>query len=134
MNDENVILELNVEEIEETTIPSNTYFVHNGRIIGMVDGLEAIRQAVEKILLTQLFEWEIYSEIYGIETDRLIGQSFDFVKADIERTITDALLYDDRVESIESFEIVQEEKETLHVKFTVNTIEGSFTTGSEVAL
>lgn len=134
MDDENIILDLNIEEIEETTVPSKTYFVQNGRIIGQVDGIEAIRQAVEKILLTQLFQWEIYSEMYGVETDRLLGQSFDFVIADIERTIQDALAYDDRIEGIEDFEILDTEKDRMHISFTVNSIEGTFNTETEVAL
>lgn len=120
------------QEIEETTLPSLTYAVHNNRIIGMIDGLDSVRQAVEKILLTQLFEWEIYSEVYGIETDRLLGQDFDFVKSDIERTIEDALLYDDRIEAIEDFEILKEEKNLLSVFFRVVSIYGTLEVEREV--
>lgn len=134
LSDQPISLSLGTQEIEETTIPSKTYKVHNNRIIGTTDGLDAIRQAVEKILLTQLFEWEIYSEVYGIESDRLIGQSFDFVRSDIERTIEDALFNDDRIESIENFQIVEERKESMHVSFRVISIEGSFEIESEVQL
>lgn len=133
-NWQNAELDLANEEIEETTIPSKTYRVHNGRIIGMVDGLEAVRQAVEKILRTQLFEWSIYSDLYGVETDRFIGQDFDYVKSDLERTIEEGLLYDDRVEMLENFEFVRQEKDELHVYFDVITVDGSFPVEGEVPL
>lgn len=126
MVDEPISLNLNSEDIEETTLPSLTYHVQNNRITGKVDGLESIRQAVHKILLTELFEWEIYSEIYGTELNRLIGQDFDFVLSDIERTVEDALTYDDRVEGIENFEIMEQENDRLHIRFNVVSIEGSF--------
>lgn len=132
--EEPVILDLQTEVIDEITIPSRTYQVKNGRIIGHCDGLNAIRQAVDKILKTQLFDWEIYSETYGVETDRLIGQDFDFVKADIERTMADALSYDDRIEVIEDFEIVSTEDDVMVISFTVITNDGAFTAENEVIL
>ena len=132
--EEPIILDLQTEVIDEITIPSRTYQVKNGRIIGHVDDLNAIRQAVDKILKTQLFDWEIYSETYGVETDRLIGQDFDFVKADIERTMADALSYDDRIEGIEDFEILSTEGDVMAISFTVITNDGAFTAENEVIL
>lgn len=133
-NWQNIELDLANEEIEETTIPSKTYRVHNGRIIGTVDGLGAVRQAVEKILRTQLFEWSIYSDLYGVETDRFIGQEFDYVKSDLERTIEEGLLYDDRIEMLENFKFTRQEKDELHVYFDVVTVDGSFPVEGEVPL
>lgn len=129
-----VEMDLQNEEIEETLLPSKTYAIHNGRIIGSIDGVEAVRQAVEKILITQLFSHEIYSETYGIESDRLLGQNFDFVKADVERTIEDALLMDDRIEEIADFRIISETKDSLQIGFTVLSVEGIFPIESEVAV
>ena len=79
---------VDIRNIEEVVLPSYTYQVKNGRIHGYIDGLEAMRQAVEKILLTERFEWVIYSSNYGVELERLIGKPYDFVKADLERTIS----------------------------------------------
>lgn len=123
---EPIVLNFDMEDVEETILPSLTYQVHNDRIIGKVDGLEAVRQAVEKILNTQLFQWEIYSETYGIESNRLIGKDFDFVLADIERTIEDALTFDDRIDGIENFRVINQLKDSLEVSFDVATIAGSF--------
>lgn len=122
------------EEIEEQLLPTRTYGIKNGRIQDHIDGLDAVAQAVDKILSTERFEHEIYSEDYGAEMDRLIGQDFDFVESDIERTITDALSVDDRIESIENFIFEKAGTDSAFVKFTVVAIEGSIVIEREVAL
>lgn len=122
------------EEIEEQLLPTRTYGIKNGRIQDHIDGLDAVAQAVDKILSTERFEHEIYSEDYGAEMDRLIGQDFDFVESDIERTITDALSVDDRIESIDNFIFEKAGTDSAFVKFTVVAIEGSIVIEREVAL
>jgi len=119
-------------EREEMVLPSTTYHVHNGRILGRIDGIDAIAQAVDKILRTELFAYVIYGPNYGIELERLIGEEMDFVKADLERTISEALLADDRIESISDFEMFQSKKNTLMCEFKVQTLEGSYTQTWEV--
>ena len=121
-------------ELEETVLPSRTYHVKNGRILSQVDGLDSIVQAVDKLLKTERFAYVIYSQNYGVELERFIGQNFDFVKADLERTISDALLVDDRIDHIGDFEMEQTNGNTLSCRFMVNTIEGEFRSGTEVVL
>ena len=125
--------DLELLELEETFLPSQTYHVRNGRILGKVDGLDAVVQAVDKLLKTERFAYVIYQD-YGVELERFIGQNFDFIQADLERTITDALLVDDRIEGISDFEMEQTKKDTLWCRFRVNTIEGSFITSTEVTI
>jgi len=122
------------ESLEAEVLPSRTYRIVDGRIIGMVEGLDAIRQAVDKILLTERFQHLIYDENYGVELARLIGEDFEFVKADLERTITDAITSDERVESITNFMREQSDKSTLMCSFTVNTVEGNYSHNLEVDL
>lgn len=110
------------EEIE--VMPTKTYLVSGGRIQGFVYEMDAMRQAVEKILLTQRFEDIIYFGDYGVETDRLIGQSIDFVTSDLQRTVSDALLTDDRIQEIQDFRIVDIRDDTLWCAFSVQTIHG----------
>ena len=71
------------DEIEEQLLPTRTYKVKNGRIQEMTNGLDAIAQAVDKVLQTERFEFVIYSEDYGTELDRFIGQDFSYVEADL---------------------------------------------------
>lgn len=110
------------EEIE--VMPTKTYLVSGGRIQGFIYEMEAMRQAVEKILLTQRFEDLIYFGDYGVETDRLIGQSIDFVTSDLQRTVSDALLTDDRIQEIQNFRIVDVTDDSIHCAFGVQTIHG----------
>lgn len=57
--------------------PTRTYYVDQTtkRIVGMTDGQQAMRQAVEIILNIERFYWQIYSPYFGIQWDGLIGQS-----------------------------------------------------------
>ena len=44
-----------IEEIELITLPSFTYAIKNGRIIGKLDGKDAMLQAIDKLLRTRRF-------------------------------------------------------------------------------
>lgn len=123
-----------LQDLEYQPLPTKTYHVEGHRIIGTVDGLEAIRQAVDKILRTERFINLIYSADYGIELMDLIGADFEFVKADLERVITEALTADDRVRDVSDFEMKQISSDSLLCRFTIDTAEGSYSTEAEVVV
>lgn len=118
-------------EIEEQ--PTKTYKMdlETMRIIGSVDGLDAMRQAVFKILNTERYNYMIYSWNYGVEMTDLIGQDKGVAYPEIKRNITEALLQDDRITSVDSFEFTSE-REKVNVTFTVHTIEGDIEIGKVV--
>lgn len=119
---------------EEVIIePSKTYGILNGRVTGWIDELEAVKQSVEKILQTERFDYVIYSDNYGIELNHLIGESYDLVVAEIERVVKEALLYDERILSVDDFSIVQQEKNSLLITFIVTSIFGAFEVEQEVS-
>lgn len=121
---------------DETAIQLNasrTYRMDpiNKMIRGRTEGIDALRQAVSKILMTERQSYLIYGVDYGIEAERLIGKDMDFVKADIERTVKDALSQDNRI--IEILDFVYEIKgDTLAVSFFVHSIYGDFKIETEV--
>ncbi|CUO92008.1 phage-like element PBSX protein%2C XkdS [Clostridium baratii] len=123
-----------VSEIEDTVQSSKTYKIDsfNGRITRKIDELEAIKQAIFKILQTERFENVIYDDSYGVELVGLIGKPKEFVKSDIERIIKEALLVDERILGIENFNIVDETKDILKIEFKVNSIYGDIKLESEV--
>lgn len=125
-----------VSEIEDTVQSSKTYRVDsfNGRITRKIDELEAIKQAVFKILQTERFENVIYDASYGVELVGLIGKPKEFVKSDIERIIKEALSVDERILGIENFNIVDDVKENLKIEFKVNSIYGDIKLESEVTI
>lgn len=128
--------EIEIIDMEIVQEPSYTYKldIESGRIRGMVDDLDAVIQAVQKILWTERYSCVIYNSEYGVELERLIGQEYDYIKSDLERTITEALLTDNRILGIENFEIEKTGLNSLHASFTVNSTEGSVPVETEVMI
>jgi phage baseplate assembly protein W len=116
-----------VSNMENSIQSSKTYKLDsfNGRITRKIDELESIKQAVFKILQTERFENVIYDDNYGVELAGFIGKPKDFVKNDIERTIKDALLADERILAIESFNVIDDVKDNFKIEFKINSIFGN---------
>lgn len=130
----NVNSTLDIDIVEQEQQPSLTWQLdlNSGRIKGQIDGADAIRQAIEKILLTERYAYRIYSWNYGVELVFYIGKDTDFVMADAERSIRDALLQDDRILNIYNFKAELVEKESVKVSFTVETAAGNFDYEKEI--
>lgn len=114
--------------------PSYTYRLDldKKRIVGHVDAMDAIRQAVFKIMLTERYAYLIYDYTYGVELEEFIGKSFEYVAADIDRACREALLEDDRVISVDEFNLSKTGLNSLQVTFMVQTVEGTYLTSWEV--
>jgi hypothetical protein len=94
------------------------------RILGTCDKLEAVRQTVYKILNTERYSFLIYSWNYGIELIHLYGKSPMYVCPELERMVKEALLQDDRIKAVDSFEFDTSKKGVVSAKFTVHTLYG----------
>lgn len=110
---------------EDERMPSLTPKIdfERNRIIGTIDDIEAMQQAIYLILQTERYESIIYNWYYGVEFDTLIGKSKELVTSELERRIREALTEDDRINSITDFEIEFTSDKAI-VSFTVNTIFG----------
>ncbi|EPR12309.1 DUF2634 domain-containing protein [Ruminiclostridium papyrosolvens] len=106
--------------------PGRTYKMNleEMRIGGSVDGIEAIKQAIYKILNTQKFQYLIYSWDYGIELTDLFGESTALVYSEIENRIREALQEDDRITDVRDFSFESGKRQVL-VRFTAYTTEGT---------
>lgn len=106
--------------------PSKNYKmnVESDTISGTCDKLEAMKQVVYKILNTERYQYIIYSWNYGIELLDLYGEPTTYVCPELQRRITEALIQDDRINSVDNFEFDLTEKRTVKVTFTVHTIFG----------
>lgn len=113
-------------DIEVVTQPDLTYRMYIGqeRIQGTCEGLEAIRQAIYKILNTERYDHVIYSWNYGIRLIDLYGEPMTYVIPELERRIQNALSIDDRVLSCDNFEFDTSQRNSVLVKFTAHTIYG----------
>lgn len=114
-------------DLEVETQPSKNYkmYIEQNIINGFCDELEAMQQVIYKILNTERYEHIIYSWDYGIELLDLYGEPVTYVCPELERRITEALVQDDRIESVDNFEFDTSEKRTVKATFTVHTIFGS---------
>ena len=121
--------------VEIVRQPSLSWYINKdtNRIEGTVDGLAAVRQAVEIILNAQRFRWQIYQPYSGMDWEGLIGQDAGYVGAELQRRLIDALTVDDRVTGISNYNYTAE-GDTLTATFVVNTVFGSFDESAEVML
>ena len=115
-------------ELKVETEPSKNYKMklEQNSIGDYIDELESMKQVVYKILNTERYQYLIYSWDYGIELMDLIGEPTSFVIAELERRISEALLQDDRITSVDSFEYDYSKKGEVMVTFTIYTIFGNF--------
>ena len=89
-------------------------------IMREIDGLEALKQSIRRVLQTERYSNSIYDHRYGVELDDLIGEDMGFARIDVERRIKEALMEDDRIEEVSEFTTRINGNE-LHVTCTVVT-------------
>lgn len=120
-------VELNMETIEKQTMPSLTWKINEERaeVRGTVDELEAVKQAVHKILQTERYRYAIYDWNYGVELEELYGKNVTYVIPELKKRIEEALLADDRVTAVTDFSFIQE-KGSVTAEFLVHTIFGEW--------
>ena len=116
--------------------PSNTYKLDTKkeRVRGFVDGLEAVRQAVYKIINTERYDYVMYSWDYGIELHDLFGRAKNYVISELPRRITEALTHDDRITTVNNFVFDDSLRDIVSVQFTVHSTEGIFDETLEVRI
>lgn len=114
--------EIEIEEISNFTYCMN---IEKKQIVGTIDDLEAIKQAVYIMLNVERMDYEIYSDDFGVEFDELIGEPIPYVLSELKRRITECLTYDDRIEDVDEFEF-EVAGGNVHATFYVYTIFGKF--------
>ena len=115
--------------------PTKTYRMNIEKmtISGFAYGKEAMAQAIYKILSTIRFNEVIYSWNYGAEISGLPGRSREYIYSVIRERITEALLQDDRITDVNSFEF-ESGRDYVHVTFTAVTTEGTVPYETEVTI
>jgi len=113
-------------DFEIVTQPTKTYRMdmENQQIRGYADSLEAMKQAIYKIVNTERYQYIMYSWNYGIELLDLFGEPISYVIPEVKRRIREALVWDDRINSVDNFETNLPEKGVLYISFTAHTIFG----------
>lgn len=110
------------------------FIVRDGKL-AEVEGIEALKVWIEKILKTEKFKFKIYEtgeiDEYGITLLELInsGHPQIYIQAEIQRTVTETLEKNVEIINVDEFSFSRD-KRTLVVNFTVNSVYG--TVGQEV--
>lgn len=114
------------DNIKITQQPTKTYQMdfENERVIGNVEGLEAMKQAIFKILNTERYQYLVYSWNYGSEFQDLFGMPVTYVCPELERRITEALTWDKRIKEVTDFSFDTSLRGAVKASFTVHTIYG----------
>lgn len=128
---DNVIEELKVEEKQNQgktflyDFKKGDFVIKDGRLVE-VEGREAIKVWIEKILRTEKFKFEIYKEDEGIDEygisikDLILGKKVPqfFLQSELRREIEEALKKHSEIDRIEDFR-TEQELVTLKIYFTV---------------
>lgn len=109
--------------------PTKTYKMElykGNYILGFVDSQKAMEQAIYKIIRTERYKYIIYSWNYGIELEDLFGMPVEYCIVELERRISEALLQDNRIIGVHSFEFdTENERGTVLIKkFVAETLFG----------
>lgn len=124
-----VVPELPIVGIQtDTQAPNKTYKLDfdRGRIVGYVDGEDALRQAATKALYTPRFDCYAYDDQYGSEIGSLLGKqnvTREYIEAEIEFILQDALCQDGRFSGIEDLSMSFDSDDAFF-SFTLDTVLG----------
>lgn len=133
-------LEFNTDLLPEETPPIGKSFLFNfntgefvmndGKMI-VLEGIDALKMWIEKVLRTQADRFKIYEGTeYGVAFEDLIGSSLPraFIEAEIKRETTTALELNPNILSIENWTFEREGKR-MKIQFRVRTTEDTFEQG-----
>ncbi|MFV0520099.1 MAG: DUF2634 domain-containing protein [Lachnospirales bacterium] len=103
-------------------------------IKGYANEKEAMKQVIFKILMTERYRHLIYSWNYGIELEDLFGMPVNYVVPEVERRIVEALVQDDRINSVDGFVFDLSKRHIVAVSFVAHTIYGDVNGSREVSV
>lgn len=124
-----VEIEIPIGEIEEEPETSSKTYkldLNTGRISGMIDGREAVEQAIRKALATLRYGSLIYDDRYGNELGEIIHDgeaSRELIEESVPGMVKDALLPDTRVIEVNDF-VTEFKDDGVYISFTAVTIFG----------
>ena len=122
-----VDIEIPIDTIEEETEkPTRTYRLDldSGRIIGTVDGIEAVNQAIRKAIITARYKCLIYDDDYGGELKDMVYDEVstpELIETALPELVRDALSQDTRILDVYDFEISFKNDEAF-ISFKADTV------------
>lgn len=117
------------QSLEDVLLAKKTYrfdFETNRLTSELISGLEAVRQYVMLALRIPRYAHAIYSADTGNELADMLSDpdtTPDYKMMEIERLVTEAIIYDDRIRRVYDFNIEHIE-DAFYVSFKVDTAAG----------
>ena len=117
----------NMSELQVVKYSDKDYklSIDREKVAGTCKEIDGVKQAAFKILNTERYDNIIYSWNYGVETKDLFGMPMSYVKPEIKRRFTEALMQDERVKEVSDFEFATRGHE-LYVSFFITCDYGKF--------
>jgi phage baseplate assembly protein W len=104
------------------------FILRDGKLVE-VEGIEALKVGVEKLLRTEKFKFKIYErddkQEYGVTIEDLIGSSLPkaFVESELKREISDALKKHPMIAGISNLSTLRDGSR-LKISFQINLVDG----------
>lgn len=126
--------EQSIETFE--VLPTKTYKIDpiNNRIIGTIDGRDAVLQFIRKVLSIDKYAYEIYDWYYGNDVSTLVGQPYDYVVTRLPNILREALLVDDRITDVRDFSFTKSRIDCVLVECCIDTVYGEIKYEQEVLI
>lgn len=110
-------------DLDIVSQPNKTYYIDKEKKIvqgAVEDYLKTVEQSVYLILQTERYDYIMYSHKYGIELKDLYGREENYVVPMLMLRVPEALLQDERIESVEDFSYTVNGGKFL-INFTIKT-------------
>jgi hypothetical protein len=119
--------------VTEESVSTSTFGIDfiNNRISSMIDGEQAMVQAIGIMLNVARYQWLIYSPNFGSELSSVLGNGSLVVEALLPNLIQEALSVDDRVLGVSNYTFAVN-GDSILVTFTVSTIYGNINQSVQV--
>lgn len=99
---------------------------------GIIDGQEALEQAVKMALMTQRYRYPAFSHYYGTDYADVFEEGEQKAMGKLKNAICDSLGYDERIKAVDNFSFEKKGTNML-VKFRVVSIYGETENEIEVS-
>lgn len=107
----------------------------NNRLLSKrINGKEAVAQGALVALSVDYLKYPIFSDRFGSEFYKFIGQDRELLKCNAERLVKEALAPDLRIDRITNFEMRDIDKNTVEISFTIECTDGEVDMDWEVLL
>lgn len=101
------------------------------KVGGIIDGEEALKQAIYVALMTERYKYAVFSHYYGTDYRDAFSEGYVEAMGKVRYAVEDSLKYDDRILSVGDFAFEKRGK-AMCVSFKVRSVYGELDFETEV--